>query len=202
MDLKFFWDIFIIFQVPKKIFGSCRNFYRPVLNPQTPSFLWKCGFSGAENDKNGSWDKKSIFSKSKISIHQSNHGKRNIKPMLFRAEKRFRTTCGVSEIIAKFRILPSQITFLWDFSREVYFGRAKIENFELSQGQRKWSWNVLKAKITSVWCFFLRGWIGVSISWTLKKFNFLSHEQFLAFSAQPFWSQILQLNLWSLCVFS
>ena len=35
--------------------------------------------------------KKSIFSKSEISIPQSNHGKRNIKLILVRPQKRFRT---------------------------------------------------------------------------------------------------------------
>ena len=34
--------------------------------------------------QNGSWAKKSIFSKSEISSPQSNHGKRNIKLMLVR----------------------------------------------------------------------------------------------------------------------
>ena len=100
--------------------------------------------------------------------------------------KSFRTTSGVSEIIAKFWIFPSQITFLWDFPREVFFGSAKTKSLELSQRQRNWFWNVFRAKITCVWCFFLRGWIGVSISWTLKKINILSHEQFLALSAQQF----------------
>ena len=129
MDLKIFWDIFTIFEVLKNFLGSCRNFYHPVLNPQTRSFLCKCAFLGAENDKNGSWDKKSIFSKSKISIHQSNHGKRNIKPMLVRAYKRFRATWGVCKIIVKFQFLPSINFFLWDFPREVFFGRAKNWKF-------------------------------------------------------------------------
>ena len=89
----------------------------------------KRGFLGAENAKNGSRDKKAIFSKSKISIHQSNHWKRNIKSMLVRSHKRFRTTWGVSEIMMKFQFLPSTNIFLWDFPREVFFGRAKNRKF-------------------------------------------------------------------------
>ena len=41
------------------------------------------------------------FLKSEISLSQSNHDKRNIKLMLVRPQKRFRTTCSISEIITK-----------------------------------------------------------------------------------------------------
>ena len=44
----------------------------------------KVPFHGAENDKKCSCPKKSIFSKTEISIPQSNHGKRNIKTKLVR----------------------------------------------------------------------------------------------------------------------
>ena len=75
--------------------------------------------------------KKSIFSKYEISIPRSNHGKGNIKLMLVRPWKRFRTICGVSEIIAKNWIfaVPKHV-FVGIFT-ETYFGRAKIHCFSL-----------------------------------------------------------------------
>ena len=78
-----------------------------------------------------------IFSKSKISIHQSNHAKRNIKLMLFWPSKHFRTTCVVPAIIQNFRFLPSQNTLPVRSLTERWFGRAKSEILQLSQRRRK-----------------------------------------------------------------
>ena len=77
--------------------------------------------------QNGPWAKKTIFSKSEISSPQSNHGKRNIKLMLVRPQKRFRTTCGVSEIIAKIWIFALQLHVSARIAAETCSGRAKIQ---------------------------------------------------------------------------
>ena len=80
-----------------------------------------------------------IFSKSKISIHQSNHVKRNIKPMLVRPQKRFRTTCGVFEIVAKIWLfaLPRHLSV--GFSTVKFWGGQKSKFLQVSQRPRKWS---------------------------------------------------------------
>ena len=72
---------------------------------------------------------KSIFSKSKISIPQSNHGKRNIKLMLVRPQKRFRTTCGVSEIITKNWIFALLLHVSEGIPAETCKSRANIQFF-------------------------------------------------------------------------
>ena len=103
---------------PKYIFGNFRNFlknseknFSKFFNTTLfENFVPKCvsvaaaknqSAQGLRTPQNRPWPKKSIFSKSEISIPQSNHGKRNIKLMLVRPKKHFRTTCRVPEIIAK-----------------------------------------------------------------------------------------------------
>ena len=72
----------------------------------------KAPFHGTKNGKYGSWAKTMIFSKTEMSIPQSNPGKRNIKALLLRPKERFRTTCGVFEKIAKtcFFALPLHVS--------------------------------------------------------------------------------------------
>ena len=181
---------------------SCRNFYRPVLNPQTRSFLWKCGFWGAENEKNSSWDKKSIFSKCKISIHQSNHGKTNIKPMLVRAYKRFRATWGVCKIIVKFQFLPFTNIFLWDFPREMFFGRAKNRKFwiiaETTQLVLKCFWGQ-----NNMCLMLLFAWLDWCIDiLDFEKIQFFVSRAIFGVFSQAILGPNLKLNLWALCVFS
>ena len=76
--LEIFWKI------PKKFFfkiftlGTFNGALKIIAHVK------KSLLQGAEKAKNRPWPKKSIFSKSEISIPQSNHGKRNIKLMLVR----------------------------------------------------------------------------------------------------------------------
>ena len=93
-----FLSDYVVAGCPKYIFGNFRNFLK---NSEKKFFkiftlgtfngplkiapnVKKSRFQGAEKAQNRSWPKKSIFSKSEISIPQSNHGKRNIKLMLVR----------------------------------------------------------------------------------------------------------------------
>ena len=69
--------------------------------PTIKNFLLKLWvLTGGKCQKLLMSQKNGFFSKSKISIHQSNHVKRNFKLMLVRPPKRFTTTCDVSEIIS------------------------------------------------------------------------------------------------------
>ena len=93
-----FLSDYVVAGYSKYIFGNFRNFLK-----KSENFLFKIFtlgtfngvlkiithvkkslLQGAEKAKTRSEPKKSIFSKSEISIPQSNHGKRNIKLMLVR----------------------------------------------------------------------------------------------------------------------
>ena len=90
-----FLSDYVVVGCPKYIFGNFRNFLKISEKKFFKIFtlgtfngplkiapnVKKSRFQGAEKAQNRSWPKKSIFSKSEISIPQSNHGKRNIRLM-------------------------------------------------------------------------------------------------------------------------
>ena len=55
------------------------------------------------------------------------------------ALKHFRTTCGISETIAKILIFASHSTFLQEFLQKRAVGGQKSKFLRLSQRRRKWS---------------------------------------------------------------
>ena len=70
---------------------------------------------------------------------------------------------------------------------------SEVQNFEilpLSHRRRMWSQYVFRAELTWVWCVFSRGWIMLSISWTLKISIFWSVNQFL-----PLWELAQQAKM-------
>ena len=119
-----------------------------------------------------------IFSKSMISIHQSNHAKRNIKLMLVRPWNRFRASCDVPEMMTKnlFFALPKHASA--GITAETRSGRANIEIFAIISETLQVVLKCFQGR-TNIGLMFLFPWLYWCIDiLDFEKIDFWAHARF------------------------
>ena len=124
--------------------------------------------------------KNRFFKTSKISTPRSNHEKSNIKTMLVRAEKRFRTTWDISEISEKQWIfaLPKYVSV--KIPTKTCFGTAKIQFFAIISETPQVVLKRFQGR-TNISLMFPFPWLdrGIVISY-FEKIDFLARQTIFA----------------------
>ena len=124
--------------------------------------------------------KKTFFSTSKISTPWYIHEKSNIKTMLVRAEKRFRTTWDISEISEKQWIfaLPKYVSV--KIPTKTCFGTAKIQFFAIISETPQVVLKRFQGR-TNISLMFPFPWLdrGIDISY-FEKIDFLARQTIFA----------------------